>query len=156
MNLPYVFDLLYDLKTLEQLHDHLAGKARQPVSSTDAEVIETCIDYNIPLPDNLITTLDTNEKLTNSIGRLSTLIDIRVAEKALEKAQNSIWENTIKPMFADCKTREDAKVVMDKISEMIVDNDGKSIGIPAHIELKIASEISGLPRAYEASPDPST
>lgn len=36
--LPYVFDLLYDLKTLEQLNDHLSGRQRYSVHATDAEL----------------------------------------------------------------------------------------------------------------------
>jgi hypothetical protein len=36
--LPYVFDLLYDIKTLEQLNDHLSGKQRCATSATDAEL----------------------------------------------------------------------------------------------------------------------
>lgn len=38
--LPYVFDLLYDLKTLEQLNDHLSGKQRSATMATDAELYE--------------------------------------------------------------------------------------------------------------------
>lgn len=36
--LPYVFDLLYDFKTLEQLNDHLSGKQRSATMATDAEL----------------------------------------------------------------------------------------------------------------------
>lgn len=38
--LPYVFDLLYDIKTLEQLNDHLSGNIRCATSATDFELYE--------------------------------------------------------------------------------------------------------------------
>lgn len=38
--LPYVFDLLYDFKTLEQLNDHLSGKRRSATSATDLELYQ--------------------------------------------------------------------------------------------------------------------
>ncbi|QBJ04492.1 hypothetical protein HOV23_gp081 [Pseudomonas phage Lana] len=45
--LPYVFDLLYDIKTLEQLNDHLSGKQRQATSATDAELYALARDNNV-------------------------------------------------------------------------------------------------------------
>lgn len=38
--LPYVFDLLYDIKTLDELNGHLSGKQRCATSATDAELYE--------------------------------------------------------------------------------------------------------------------
>ena len=48
--LPYDFDLLYDLKSVEDLHAHLTGKMRFSVHATDAELLETMASHNIPLP----------------------------------------------------------------------------------------------------------
>jgi hypothetical protein len=38
--LPYVFDLLYDIKTLDELNDHLSGKQRCATSASDFELYE--------------------------------------------------------------------------------------------------------------------
>lgn len=45
--LPYVFDLLYDLKTLEQLNDHLSGRQRYSVHATDAELYAFALQNNV-------------------------------------------------------------------------------------------------------------
>lgn len=45
--LPYVFDLLYDIKTLEQLNDHLSGKQRQATSATDAELYQLAREQGV-------------------------------------------------------------------------------------------------------------
>lgn len=49
--LPYVFDLLYDFKSLEALHDHLSGKSRAATSGTDRDLRRLMIEYNLPLPE---------------------------------------------------------------------------------------------------------
>lgn len=61
--LPYDFDLLYDIKTVEQLHDHLTGRHRQATSATDQELYAMCVEYGIPLPTGLIIKLDHPYKL---------------------------------------------------------------------------------------------
>lgn len=48
--LPYVFDLLYDIKSLEALHAHLLGQLRLPTSSTDADIVQTMNEQGIVLP----------------------------------------------------------------------------------------------------------
>jgi hypothetical protein len=45
--LPYVFDLLYDFKTLEQLNDHLSGKQRSATSATDAALRAFAIELGV-------------------------------------------------------------------------------------------------------------
>jgi hypothetical protein len=49
-SLPYIFDLLYDFKTVESLHDHLTGKTRYATSATDRELVKLMADNSIPLP----------------------------------------------------------------------------------------------------------
>lgn len=56
--LPYVFDLLYDIKTLEQLNDHLSGKQRCATSATDPELYELARNNGVscvgaPMPSKL-------------------------------------------------------------------------------------------------------
>lgn len=51
--LPYVFDLLYDVKSVESLHDHLTGRRRLATSGTDAQLIALARENDIPLPDGL-------------------------------------------------------------------------------------------------------
>lgn len=144
--LPYDFDLLYDLKTVEQLHDHLTGRLRYPVSSTDDEIIETCRDHGVPLPEELITAKDANAPLARTVRGLSTFLDICVIQAALKEAQEALWEQTIKPMFAECKTGYDAKVVAQKILEMRVDHDGNAHAFPDVIEKNIDAEIKRIYR----------
>ncbi|MHD0644477.1 hypothetical protein ACYPKM_02420 [Pseudomonas aeruginosa] len=50
-DLPYSFDLLYDLKTYGDLYDHLTGVCRRPISQTEAQILETMSDHGIPLPE---------------------------------------------------------------------------------------------------------
>lgn len=52
-DLPYVFDLLYDVKTVESLHDHLTGRCRLATSATDANLIALARQEGIPLPEGL-------------------------------------------------------------------------------------------------------
>lgn len=52
-SLPYIFDLLYDFKTVEQLHAHLTGRQRYATSATDFELIALAKDTNTPLPENI-------------------------------------------------------------------------------------------------------
>lgn len=52
--LPYIFDLLYDVKSVEALHDHLTGRCRLSTDGTDAELIALSREEGIPLPDGLI------------------------------------------------------------------------------------------------------
>jgi len=51
--LPYVFDLLYDVKTVESLHDHLTGRRRLATSGTDAQLIALARENGISLPADL-------------------------------------------------------------------------------------------------------
>jgi hypothetical protein len=51
--LPYVFDLLYDVKSVESLHDHLTGKRRLATSATDTQLITLAREEGIPLPEGL-------------------------------------------------------------------------------------------------------
>ena len=153
-NLPYDFDLLYDLKTVEQLHDHLTGKLRYSVSSTDAEIIETCHQYGIPLPDELITAKDSNAKLARTVSGLSTLLDICVIQESLEQAQKALWEQTLKPMFANCKTSCDAKAVANEILKMRVDHDGTRLKVPAFIDKMMDAEVARIHRASLSNDGP--
>lgn len=52
-DLPYVFDLLYDIKTVESLHDHLTGRRRLATSATDAQLIALAREQGISLPEGL-------------------------------------------------------------------------------------------------------
>jgi hypothetical protein len=142
--LPYDFDLLYDLKTVEQLHDHLTGRLRYSVSSTNEEIIETCRQYGVPLPKELITAVDANAPLARTVRGLSTFLDICVIQDALKEAQENLWEQTIKPMFADCKSTSDIRVVTDKILALRVDHDGTTHGFPDVINKKMDAEIKRI------------
>lgn len=51
--LPYSFDLLWDFKTVEQLHDHLTGRQRYATSATDFELITLAQELNVPLPEGI-------------------------------------------------------------------------------------------------------
>lgn len=51
--LPYIFDLLYDIKTVEALHGHLTGTQRMATSATDRELIELAQTHGIALPEGL-------------------------------------------------------------------------------------------------------
>lgn len=53
--LPYVFDLIYDIKSLESLHDHLNGNTRLATSATDRELLKLMEENDIPLPEGYIT-----------------------------------------------------------------------------------------------------
>lgn len=46
-NLPYVFDLLYDIKTLDELNGHLSGRQRVATSATDAELYALALNNGI-------------------------------------------------------------------------------------------------------------
>lgn len=52
--LPYVFDLLYDIKSVEELHDHLTGRCRTSTSGTDAALIALARQEDIPLPPEVV------------------------------------------------------------------------------------------------------
>lgn len=51
--LPYSFDLLWDFKTVKQLHDHLTGRQRCATSATDFELITLAQELDVPLPPAL-------------------------------------------------------------------------------------------------------
>ena len=51
--LPYSFDLLWDFKTVQQLHDHLTGRQRYATSATDFELITLAQELNVPLPSSI-------------------------------------------------------------------------------------------------------
>jgi hypothetical protein len=52
-SLPYVFDLLYDIKTVSSLYDHLLGVSRLATSATDIELLELMRDQNIAPPPGM-------------------------------------------------------------------------------------------------------
>lgn len=52
--LPYEFDLCYDIKTMEQLLDHLGGRQRTATSATDAQLIALARAYDIALPLDVV------------------------------------------------------------------------------------------------------
>lgn len=49
--LPYLFDLLYDFKTVESLHAHLMGTTRFSTSATDRDLVNLMSENDIPLPE---------------------------------------------------------------------------------------------------------
>lgn len=49
--LPYIFDLIFDLKTVEQAHDHLLGKTRYSFAGTDRDLVDKMVEHGIPLPE---------------------------------------------------------------------------------------------------------
>lgn len=49
--LPFPFDLLFDIKTLGELHDHLTGVRRTATSATDQELLDLMAEHGTPLPD---------------------------------------------------------------------------------------------------------
>lgn len=154
-NLPYVFDLHYDLKTTEQLHDHLTGKQRYPIGGTDAELIEMCIEQKIPLPAEVLNVRESLAPMLRNIGALGTMIDLAVAQQALEKAQETFWAEKIQPLFGDCKSRAEAKKVHAKVNEMLKDSDGQALPMPDLIELKIRTEMSRFQPKDELDSGPS-
>lgn len=52
--LPYVFDLMYDLKSVEELYAHLTGKQRFATSATDAALVQMMIENDVPLPEGYV------------------------------------------------------------------------------------------------------
>ena len=54
--LPYVFDLLYDIKTLEQLYEFLNDES-SICDDPKWQVEETMVENNIPFPDDYCTSL---------------------------------------------------------------------------------------------------
>lgn len=148
------FDLLYDLKTVEQLHDHLTGRLRYSISSTDAEIIESCHTYGVPLPEELITAKDSNAPLARTVSGLSTLLDICVIQESLEQAQKALWEQTLRPMFADCKTSGDARAVAQDILKMRVDHDGTRLKLPTLIDKMMDAEVARIHRASLSNDGP--
>ncbi len=79
--LPYDFDLLYDLKTVEQLHEHLTGKQRFPTHATDAELVSMCAQYGVALPPELVKIapevdqLATNQRLLDALTTLTGMAE---------------------------------------------------------------------------------
>jgi hypothetical protein len=153
-NLPYDFDMLFDIKTVEELHDHLTGKQLTATSASHAELIEACHQYGVPLPDAIIPANDSNAPLARRISGLSTLLDICVIQDSLEQAQKALWEQTLKPMFADCKTSCDAKAVAKEILKMRVDHDGTSLKVPAFIDKMMDAEVARIHRASLSNDGP--
>lgn len=49
--LPFPFDLLYDIKTLGELHDHLTGVRRTATSATDQQLLDLMVEYGTPMPE---------------------------------------------------------------------------------------------------------
>jgi uncharacterized protein (UPF0297 family) len=148
-NLPHVFDLLYDLKTVEQLHDHLTGRQRYAVSSTDAEIIETCVDHKIDLPDNMLAPQVTLKSLTRTIDGLATLVDLAVVQQSLEKAHEAFFKQKIQPLFDRCKSKEEAKEVFSNVYAMLENKGGEPIEMPAAIEFFLRKELSKISRKID-------
>ena len=98
--LPYQFDLLYDLKSVEQLHDHLTGRRRQATSATDQELYDLCIEFDIPLPSGAIIKLA-------GIPREKTLRD-EFAMAAMQGFCAADSFNTLSAIAQDAYTLADA------------------------------------------------
>jgi hypothetical protein len=54
--LPYIFDLMYDFKTVEDLHAHLMGTTRFSTSATDRDLAKLMAENDIPLPEGYMPT----------------------------------------------------------------------------------------------------
>lgn len=52
--MPYIFDLLYDFKSIEDLHAHLKGERRHATSATDNELLKLMEENEVPLPEGFI------------------------------------------------------------------------------------------------------
>ena len=74
--LPYVFDLLHDIKSLELLHGHLTGALRLPTSSTDAEIVQTMLEEGTAFPEGyqVPTGVDLNVALLARYQELLTVV----------------------------------------------------------------------------------
>lgn len=72
--LPYEFDLLYDIKTVEDLHGHLTGTRRMATSATDQELIELARTHGIALPDGLAAGLAATDDLAARHAELLELV----------------------------------------------------------------------------------
>lgn len=70
-SLPYVFDLLYDIKSLEDLHSHLTGERRLATSATDAQLIDLMVENNIPLPPSAKPELNPSDVLRDTVTTLA-------------------------------------------------------------------------------------
>jgi hypothetical protein len=153
-NLPYDFDMLFDIKTVEELHDHLTGKQLTATSASHAELIEACHQYGVPLPETLAKASDSNEPLARTVRGLSTVLDICVIHTALKEAQEQAWEQTLKPLFANCTTVADTRAVTDKILAMRVDHDGTRLAFPEFLDQKIDAEVKRIHRASLSNDGP--
>lgn len=71
-NLPYVFDLFYDMKSVKELHDHLTGVRRLAIHTTDRELIEMAITNGVPLPKTV--EIKVNTRLKNFLKILTLLL----------------------------------------------------------------------------------
>jgi hypothetical protein len=131
------------------LHDHLTGRQRYSVGSTDAEVIATCIDHKIDLPDNMLAPQVTLQSLTRTLEGLCTLVDLAVVEQALKKAHSAFFEKNIQPLFDQCKSRKEAQEVVNKVTKTLESKVDGSIEMPASIEFFLRKERDKFSRKTE-------
>lgn len=68
--LPYDFDLLYDMKLVSELHDHLTGVRRLATSATDRELVRAANMHGVPLPASYKPTETAYDFLTKLNDRL--------------------------------------------------------------------------------------
>lgn len=149
-DLPYSFDLLYDLKTLDQLVDHLSGKCRAPVSSTDLEILETCRDHGINLPADLERRIQ-DEMMEKLIPQDATLLVVSQIEKQLIKVQEGIWEKRYQPMFETCESYLQAAQVADTIVAEVKDRQGNNQGLPKVIKTRLMQQMAQYGNRYVRS-----
>lgn len=75
-SLPYDFDLLYDFKTVGQLHDHLTGHSRMATSATDAALVELALEHGVALPSRYVRRpLDLATRYGEAIQLLEELLE---------------------------------------------------------------------------------
>ncbi|QYW06423.1 hypothetical protein uan_011 [Pseudomonas phage UAntarctica] len=88
--LPYVFDLLYDFKTLEQLNDHLSGKCRCATSATDLELYQLANEHGVDCVK-----VDLKEPADKLAGLLKTLTrpEFGLMPDVVTKINDALKEN---------------------------------------------------------------
>jgi hypothetical protein len=89
--LPYIFDLLYDVKSVESLHDHLTGRCRLSTSGTDAQLIALARENDIPLPEDLVEPPATLTERHDEALALLKRIHERACASTAEKPLDTAW-----------------------------------------------------------------
>ena len=148
--LPPSFDLLYDLKTLEQLHDHLTGRRRSPVNGTDAEVMLLCVESDVPLPPELQSAQARLPSLLVSIGEIDNLADLARAQKRLDEAQGAFYKKNIEPQLQQCRTRKSALDIYMAIQDRLEDEHGQRLPMPKLIERRLDENLARFPTRAES------